>query len=76
MVPECHLLVSMGRGSFGSQCAQVLLNRGSAVDKSHKLFTVRCVQVLVVMLISPNNPGLLVVLPWLSDMPLWSRWGA
>lgn len=76
MVPECHLLVPMGRGSFGSQCAQVLLNRGSAVDKSHNLFTVCCVQVLVVMLISPNNLGLLVMLHWWSDMPRWGRWGA
>lgn len=69
MVPECHLLVPIGRGSFGSQSAQVLLNRGSAVDKSHNLFTVCCVQVLlVVMLIFPNNLGLLVMLHWWSDM--------
>lgn len=63
MLPECHLLVLMGRYSFGSHyCTQVLLNRGSAFDKSHNLFPICCFQVLlVVMLIFPNNLGLSVI---------------
>lgn len=43
-------------------CTQVLLSRRSAFDKSHNLFTICCLRVLlVVMLIPPNNLGLSVM---------------
>lgn len=64
---ECHLLVLMGNDSLGSRCTQVLLNRGSDFDKSHNLFTICYLRVLlVVMLIPPNNPllGVIVSLVW------------
>lgn len=58
MLPECHLLVLQGRRPLGSHCVQVLFNRRSPFDKSLNLFTICCLQILlVVMLISPNSRG-------------------
>lgn len=59
MLPECHLLVLMGRYPVGSLCCtQVQHDRRSTFNKSHNLFTICCLQVLpAVMLISPNSLG-------------------